>query len=171
MRRSGLTLVEVLVSMAILGVLSALVIQVTVSSANARRHSDVHEIAYRNTMLGLEHLARYLRGARVQLSEGDGAVAELVIDQPTLDQDRLVVSSTGEPTFDQSVTLRQTGRWLVAVDTAGNERSLADLGDGSVTFQMVGPKLLQIALTSSFTGEQGKRGDYSTQRRFYLNNQ
>ncbi|MBI2913108.1 MAG: prepilin-type N-terminal cleavage/methylation domain-containing protein, partial [Chloroflexi bacterium] len=78
MRARGLTLVEVVVAVAILAALGLMTLQIYQVGLDAQRHSDVHELAYRNAMLGMEKVAGFVRGARVQLDEADGADPEVV---------------------------------------------------------------------------------------------
>ncbi|MGE0488704.1 MAG: type II secretion system protein [Vulcanimicrobiota bacterium] len=171
MRRQGLSLVEVLVAAGVMALLAVFTVQAYMVSVDARRHSDVNELAQRNAMLGIEHLARLLRGAHVNLAESDGLVTELEIDLPDINGEQLVVTTAGQPVFSQSVTVRVTNGHLLSIDSGGAERPLAAVGDGGIAFEIVAPGLLEVSLDTDFAGERQERGRYRVVRRFHLPNQ
>lgn len=171
MNRRGLSLVEVLVAAGVMALLAVFTVQAYMVSVEARRHSDVNELAQRNAMLGIEHLARLLRGAHVDLAASDGVVNELEIDLPDLDGQQLVVTTAGQPVFSQSVTVRVNNGHLLSLDSGGAERPLAAVGDGAIAFEIVAPSLLEVTLNTDFAGERQERGRYQVVRRFHLANQ
>lgn len=163
---------EVLISAAVLGLLTTMVVLTMVSSTQAARQSDVHEVAYRNAMLGLEQVNILLRGAKVQLTEGDGESNQLVFRQPDLEDGALQVDATGAPILGDNLTLLVENGLLLLVDSAGKEKILSRLGEGGrVAYEMVGRKLLRVTLVVEETGPRDQNATYTVRRRFHLDNQ
>lgn len=152
--RRGLTLAEVLVASAIFSLITVMTLAAYRLSFQASAQQDVHSQAHRAAMLGVSHLQRLLRGAKLVAPKvGDPSASELQFQPPLKSGDLLEVDQWGAPRWGNPQTIRLEGTSLVHEDDTGRTRLLARLGDrGEVAFAQLSPGQVQIRLVSDAAG-------------------
>ena len=176
-RRRGLTLVEVVVSAAILALLGVLVTRAYSVSATLNRRSDINELAYREANIGMAKLTNLLKGSDTDLKVGDGVVNQIAVEVPKLDGRRIAINSSGRPVTEKTLILRKRNGSLLGLRQDGKDpkilhedQVLCRLGSGSVSFEMIQNRLLEVTVNCELTGEQENKGTHKIVRRFYLGN-
>lgn len=136
-RRSGLSLVEVMVAGAILALITTLTLVAYQLNYRATAKQDVHSQAYRSAMLSLAHLRRLLRGAQlVQPTSGSPAQTQVEFLMPLQAGGVFTLDEFGRPRWSPPQFVRVQGERLIHVNEAGEERHLAHLGEeGEASFE------------------------------------
>ena len=175
--RRGLTLIEVVVSAAILAILGMLVTRAYSLSATLTRRSDINELAYREANIGMAKLTNLLKGSTTDLKVSDGVVNQITVEVPKLDGRRIAIDSSGRAVTDRTLILRKRKGSLVGLrqdekddKILHDDQVLCRLGGGSVSFEMIQNRLLEVTMDCRLTGEQENKGTHKIVRRFYLGN-
>lgn len=162
MGRRGLSLFEVLVSVALFSVMMLALFAVYFQAATAHRKGSAQSEAYRSVMLALNHTERELRGAQLLFPTTWGLYqppsTELTYFYPQVQDGQVTVDTTGTPLWAGRARLSVAGgRYLQHDETRNTERLLADLGPtGTVSFKRVERDLLEVKALAYKPDELGR---------------
>lgn len=157
----GVTLVEVLVAGTVLLLLTGALYGSLRITLAANRKSDSSSDAYRACMLGLAHLQRELRGARLESVSGSELSFRTL--ERDADNNPVVLNADGTPSWSSTLSrvyLDPEGRLILEnADT----RILASLGNsGSITFSQPSSNILGVEIAARHDHDPGPgRGDVS----------
>ncbi len=144
-RSPGLGLIELVVCMALFGMLSIVFVMAMGVSRDANRQNDEHSDSQRACLLALTKLRQELRGARVMIP-GVGSTHHLLRYRhlSLAPGGHPVVTISGEPSWGPVITcsMQAGGRYL---SNESPPKILAQLGEGaSLQFTRVHQKVLEV---------------------------
>ncbi|MBI3926472.1 MAG: hypothetical protein HY319_13105 [Armatimonadetes bacterium] len=171
---AGLTLIEVLVSAAVMLMLLTATLSIYVTGLNAQTKSDVQTDAYRAAMISLGRIRAELRGCQLVAPTTPGQPTEYVTYlYPMIVGGVPQVDQSGLPIMAGAAMLRLTeeGR-LVKTDTAlVGETQVVTRLQGRLLFERLDSRLLKVTVVSEITDPGGlalRQSRYAISARLHL---
>lgn len=160
-RKSGVSLIEVMVTVTIFAVIMTLTLAIVTLSGKVDRKASAHSQTYRTSAIVLRHIKQELRGAQTLLSTEDGLQDSIEYQSPVWQGDHIKVDARGLPQFSVSRTLALNAQGDLVRTEEGQERILGHLGSGRISFERDSESLLTIRVRVDDTeggGSHEERG-------------
>lgn len=170
MSRRGLTVLETLVTCAILVTMMLASLVIYTSGLNRQRKQDTTTDSYRAAMTGLAHIRSQLRGSQL-LSPGIGNTSgQAMYRYPRMDGNLPRTDEQGRIIWRPPVRFQLVDGKLVR--TGGEPRDFCTLGDGgSLSFERLDRRLLRITVVAANPSPDVRRASrYEARVDVYLPN-